>query len=157
MHIEPYSEKYTNEIIALILDIQNTEARIALPLSEQPDLLDIPRYYRQGGGEFFVAVSDGKVIGTIGLMVREQHCAILKKFFVHRDFRAQGIGLTLYSELLRHAKRQGVQHIFLDTPSVARVSHRFYEKAGFHRIRAEELPIAYSYPDRNSLLYRLDI
>ena len=33
----------------------------------------------------------------------------------------------------------------------------FYEKAGFHRIRAEELPIAYSYPDRNSLLYRLDI
>lgn len=34
-------------------------------------------------------------------------------------------------------------------------SHRFYEKAGFQRISRESLPIEYSFPDRDSLLYVL--
>ncbi len=47
--------------------------------------------------------------------------------------------------------------IFLDTPSVAHASHRFYERAGFRKIDAGQLPVAYSYPDRDSLLYLLDL
>ncbi len=81
MQIKTYSEKYRNEVISLILDIQNNEAKIGLPLSEQPDLLDINRSYRQNGGEFWSALSEGEIIGTIGLMMKERHCAVLKKFF----------------------------------------------------------------------------
>ncbi len=80
MIIEAYSGKYDSEIISLILDIQNNEAQIGLPLSEQPDLLDISRSYRQNGGEFWIALSEGKVVGTIGLMMKERHCAVLKSF-----------------------------------------------------------------------------
>jgi len=80
MQIKTYSEKYRNEVISLILDIQNNEAKIGLPLSEQPDLLDINRRYRQNGGEFWIALSNGEIIGTIGLMMKERHCAVLKKF-----------------------------------------------------------------------------
>lgn len=81
MQIKTYSEKYRNEVISLILDIQNNEAKIGLPLSEQPDLLDINRSYRQNGGEFWIALFNGEIIGTIGLMMKERHCAVLKKFF----------------------------------------------------------------------------
>ena len=81
MQIKTYSEKYRNEVISLILDIQNNEAKIGLPLSEQPDLLDINRRYRQNGGEFWIALFNGEIIGTIGLMMKERHCAVLKKFF----------------------------------------------------------------------------
>ena len=63
MQIKTYSEKYRNEVISLILDIQNNEAKIGLPLSEQPDLLDINRSYRQNGGEFWIALSNGEIIG----------------------------------------------------------------------------------------------
>ena len=70
MQIEPYTEKYDNEIISLILSIQNDENKLVLSLGEQPDLLDIKRCYRLSGGEFRVALSDDKVIGTIGLMQR---------------------------------------------------------------------------------------
>ena len=80
MQIKTYSEKYRNEVISLILDIQNNEAKIGLPLSEQPDLLDINRRYRQNGGDFWIALSNGEIIGTIGLMMKERHCAVLKKF-----------------------------------------------------------------------------
>lgn len=157
LQIETYSEKYRDEIISLILDIQNNEAKIDLPLEEQPDLLDIHSCYQQKGGEFWVALSDGKVIGTIGLLLREQSWAIMKKFFVKREFRSQKIGLALYQELLQFAKAAGVLHIILDTPSVAHASHRFYEKSGFRRIDKSELPVPYSYPDRKSILYMLEL
>lgn len=57
--------------------------------------------------------------------------------------------------LLEYDENAGVKCIILDTPSVARASHRFYEKAGFQRISRESLPIEYSFPDRDSLLYIL--
>lgn len=89
MRIETYSGRYDEEIISLILGIQNGEAHIGLSLQEQPDLLHIKRCYQQNGGEFWIALSDGNVIGTIGLMAKEQQCAILKKFFVKKEFRSQ--------------------------------------------------------------------
>ncbi len=157
MQIVPYSGRQDDEIVSLILSIQNTEAKIHLSLEEQPDLLDISRAYQQNGGQFWLAIENGRVIGTIGLMRKEKDCAVLKKFFVKREYRAQGIGWALYCALLAYAKAQGIKQIFLDTPSVAHASHRFYERAGFRKIDAGQLPVAYSYPDRNSLLYLLDL
>ncbi len=141
----------------LILDIQNNGSKINLSLEEQPDLFNINKSYQQGGGEFLIAVFDGKVIGTIGLMMKENNCAIMKKFFVKKEYRSQKVGLALYSELIKFAKTSNVRHIILDTPSVAKTSHRFYEKAGFYKVDKTELPILYTYPDRNSLLYILDL
>ena len=43
--------------------------KIGLSLQEQPDLLDIHRSYQQAGGEFWIALSDDRVIGTIGLTI----------------------------------------------------------------------------------------
>lgn len=126
-------------------------------MAEQQDLKDIQTYYQKDGGEFWIAKSDGKVIGTLGLQFRENHCAVMKKFFVDCHYRLQKNGLSLYQKLLAFAKDKGVRHIILDTPSVAHALHRFYETAGFHRIYTQELPIRYLYPDRDSLLYMLDL
>ena len=157
MTIETYRDEYKKAVIALILDIQNNEAKINLPLSQQPDLLDINRYYRQSGGEFWVATRSGEVIGTMGLMIKENNCAIMKKFFVKKEYRSQKTGISLYKELITFAENKGIRHIILDTPSIAKASHRFYEKSGFRKITAAELPVPYTYPDRDSVLYMLDL
>ena len=157
MITETYRDKYKNAVIALILDIQNNEAKINLPISQQPDLLDIDRYYRQSGGEFWVATQDGEVIGTMGLMIKEKNCAIMKKFFVKKEYRSQKIGLALYKELITFAVNKGIRLIILDTPSVAKASHRFYERSGFRKITTAELPVPYTYLDRDSILYMLDL
>ena len=157
MEIETYSGKYDGEIIDLILDIQNNESKIDLSLEEQPDLMDIKRCYQQGGGEFWIAMENGKVIGTIGIMMKENRCAVMKKFFVDAEYRSQKVGLALYKKLLEYAENAGVKHIILDTPSVAKASHRFYEKAGFRIIELSELPVEYTFPDRDSLVYILDL
>ncbi len=154
MEITLYKESYKQQIIDLVLHIQNEEAKINLSLEEQPDLLDIPQNYTANGGRFWVAADGNQVVGTVGLM-KEGDTGILKKFFVHKDWRAKKVGLALYQSLLRFAEEQKLARIILDTPSVAEKSHRFYEHAGFRRITKEELPVPYHYPDRHSYLYML--
>ena len=116
MQIEPYTEKYDNEIISLILSIQNDENKLGLSLGEQPGLLDIKRCYRLSGGEFRVALSDDKVIGTIGLMLKARQCAVLKKIFVQKKSCSQGVGLALYNTLLTYAKGADIRHIIPPLP-----------------------------------------
>lgn len=67
MEITTYSGSHDDEIISLILDIQNNESKIGLSLEEQPDLLNIHQSYQQNGGEFWLAMSDGKVTEPSGL------------------------------------------------------------------------------------------
>lgn len=157
MGIIQYQDEFKDGAIGLILDIQNNEAKIDLSIAEQPDLLNIHEAYINGGGNFWVAVDNGQVVGTIALMRIDDNWSVLKKFFVRADYRSQKVGLALYATLLEFAKENGVRHIILDTPSVATKSHSFYERAGFRRIGKEDLQVQYSYPDRHSILYQLDI
>jgi GNAT superfamily N-acetyltransferase len=157
MEITKYREEYKQQVIGLILHIQNAEAGIDLQIDEQPDLLDIPSFYERNGGEFWVAVDGGEVVGTIAFMNYGNGNGVLKKFFVRADWRGKKLGLALYQTLMAFVKKGGYTQLLLDTPSVAKASHRFYEKAGFSRIPKSELPFPYEYPDRNSLLYLLKI
>ena len=81
MQIIRYQEQYKRQIIDLILHIQNDEAKIDLPIEEQPDLLDIPDYYEKDGGGFWLAVDNNEVIGTFAFMNYGDGNAVLKKFF----------------------------------------------------------------------------
>lgn len=157
MHIIRYQDRYKEQIIALILHIQNEEAKIALSLDEQPDLLDIPTFYEKNGGAFWLALENDTVIGTCAFMNYGDGNAVLKKFFVHADWRSRKVGLALYETVLQQLQEQGYKQVLLDTPAVAAASHRFYEKAGFVRIDPAQCPFAYDYPDRASYLYLLTL
>lgn len=158
--IQIYSDKYKEEVIDLILHTQNVEYGIDLQVDEQPDILDISSNYIECGGGFWIAINDSnKVIGCIGLQIKEDNVAVLKKFFVYSEYRGKehNVGRSLYEQLLKFAKEKGISKIILDTPSVATRSHAFYKKVGFLEISKKDLPIKYDYPDRNSLLFLLEI
>ena len=157
VRIITYQEKYRQQVIDLILHIQNDEAKINLSLDEQPDLLDIPTCYEKDGGEFWLAVEDDTVIGTLALMNKGNGNAVLKKGFVRADYRKRGILGKLYATLLTFANEQELTTFVFDTPSVATNCHSFFEKHGYRRIKKEELPFSYEFPDRDSYLYMLQI
>lgn len=163
-HIETYTAAHRDAVIAAILEIQNVEYGINLSLSEQPDLLAIDEEYAGTGGGFWLALAaDGGVVGTIGLQVKRGYdgaaWGVMKKFFVVPAYRGSGAGVSaqLYSTLLAHARRNGLRGIVLDTPSVADRSHAFYRRVGFREFALAQLPLPYRFPDRNSLLFRLDL
>ncbi|WP_426448328.1 GNAT family N-acetyltransferase [Paenibacillus sp. S-38] len=158
--IKIYDDKYKEEVINLILHIQNVEYGVGISVEEQPDILDIQSNYINDGGNFWVALNDnGEVVGSIGLQKKTNEVVVLKKFFVYKDYRGKefGIGTRLYEALLDFAKKQGFSKVILDTPSKATRSHGFYKKVGFKEIVKENLPIKYDYPDRDSLIFQLDL
>ncbi|SDW10641.1 GNAT family N-acetyltransferase [Paenibacillus sp. CF384] len=156
--IKTYEAKYKQEIVDLVLYVQNSEFHLNIGIEEQSDILDIPTYYLADGGNFWVALNEaGNVIGTIGLQQLTEELYILKKFFIYSDYRGKAFSLELFNELIIYAKKQGIKTVILDTPSIATRSHRFYEKNGFKGISKQDLPVHYDYPDRDSLLYRLNL
>lgn len=50
--IVPFEEKYTQEIVDLIIPIQREEFNIQLTVEDQPDLLTIQEEYINTGGNF---------------------------------------------------------------------------------------------------------
>ena len=64
-------------------------------------------------------------------MLKEKNCDVLKNFLWRRRFAHKKVWLSLYNEFLKYANSKSIEHIILDTPAVAHISHRFYEKAGF--------------------------
>jgi RimJ/RimL family protein N-acetyltransferase len=159
-HVRLYENKDKDAVIDVVLSIQNGEFGLGISIEEQPDILDIPGSYTTGGGGFWVAVSaNEEVIGTVGLMRKSPAVAVMKKFFVRAPWRGKqhGVATELYEAMIQFARTQGLAHIILDTPSIATRSHAFYQSVGFRRIAAQELPVEYTYPDRDSILMMLSI
>jgi GNAT superfamily N-acetyltransferase len=158
--VSEYRSSFRTEVIDLILQIQNVEYNVNISLDEQPDLLDIENSYVTPGGGFWIALDQtGHVVGTIGLQLKTQTIAVLKKLFVSPAWRGgeTGCASKLFEALLAFALDRGIETIVLDTPSVATRSHSFYMRNGFRQISEAELPIRYEYPNRDSLLFRLDL
>jgi GNAT superfamily N-acetyltransferase len=143
------------EVAALILSIQRDDVGLHVPIDEQPELLDLSGAYRDGG--FWVAMAGSEIVGTIGMM-RFGASGVLKKLFVRQDFRGpDGASHDLYGKALAWASARDLSAIFLDTPSVATRSHAFYQRRGFRLVDRSELPSGYDFPDRDSLIFKLDM
>ena len=77
-----YTSQYQQDVIDLILSIQQNEFGVAVKLSDQPDLTTIPEFYQTHNGNFWVALAEGRVIGTIGLLDIGHGRGALRKMFV---------------------------------------------------------------------------
>lgn len=135
---------YQQQVVDLILSIQR-EYGIAITLADQPDLQNIPAVYQQNAGNFWVALVDGKVVGTTALLDFGGQQAALRKMFVHPDYRGKewGVGQRLLDHLMIWAGEQGLTDVFLGTTELFKAAHRFYEKNAFTQIPREALPTGF--------------
>lgn len=143
--INQFEDKYTQDVIDIVLHFQNDGTRSIVSVANQPDLLSIRDEYINKGGNFWIAKDNKALIGTIGIMPYSKEIAILKKFFVYENYQGEPnhVGRKLYNTFLTFAKEQGFKTIILDTPKNTFRAHKFYEKAGFKKVDKEDLPIKY--------------
>nr|WP_246880538.1 GNAT family N-acetyltransferase [Sporosarcina sp. 6E9] len=139
--MEEYSIKYQDEVIDLILDIQQKEYNVAITKDDQPDLLTIEDFYKTGNGNFWVAILDNTVIGTISLLDIGNQESALRKMFVKKEYRGPKYQTAsrLLDNALRWAKEKSVNAVYLGTTPQFVAAHRFYEKNGFESIKIEQL------------------
>jgi N-acetylglutamate synthase-like GNAT family acetyltransferase len=159
MMIEPFAPEFETQVVDLIVSIQRGEFGIDISAEQQPDLRSIPSYYQTGDGNFWVAIADRTVVGTIALLDIGSKQGALRKMFVHRDFRGatHGVALGLLAALLDWAASRGIREVFLGTTPQFLAAHRFYEKNGFTEILASSLPAAFPIMDVDKKFYTLDL
>jgi N-acetylglutamate synthase-like GNAT family acetyltransferase len=157
--IVSYTSRYQQQVIDLILSIQQTEFGVAVKLSDQPDLTMIPEFYQSGNGQFWIALVQDKVVGTIGLLDIGQNRGALRKMFVHAHYRGAGhrIGQALLDRLLRHATERALSEILLGTTEKFIAAHKFYEKNGFGQIAKNDLPPEFPVMAVDVKFYRLQL
>ena len=155
--IAPFAPLHVKEVGALIVGIQREEFKIPITLEDQPDLQDIPAFYQQGAGNFWVALSESRVVGTVALLDLGSHQGALRKMFVHPDYRGptHGVSARLLDTLLEGSRAHEVREIYLGTTEKFLAAHRFYERNGFQQIPASELPLRFPKMAVDTRFYRL--
>ena len=158
--VVPYGESDAAGVRDLILGVQQGEFGFSITWEDQPDLHDIPGWYRAGAGEFWVARdAAGRVVGTIGLRDIGGGVGALRKMFVAKEWRGaeRRAALSLVETLLAHARARGLAAILLGTTEAFRAAHRFYEKCGFRRVDGATLPESFPRMPGDTRFYRRDL
>lgn len=140
--IERYNNKYKQQVIDLILNIQQNEFGVPVTLNDQPDLQDVESFYIKDDGYFWIAIDDDKVVGTIAMIDFHKGRTALRKMFVHADYRGKdkGLGQKLLDTLIAWCREKNISEIYLGTFDKLVAAQRFYIKNGFVEIPKETLP-----------------
>lgn len=102
--------------------------------AEFPELAGPASHYAGKGGRLMVAERDGKVIGSLAVVMTEvAGLAELFKVYVAADARGSGLAQQLFEAGLAHAKAREANAMILWTDTRFERGHAFYEKLGFRR------------------------
>ena len=143
----------------VILPIQTEEFGVPITFEDQPDLTDIPGFYQQGTGDFWVAEAAETVVGTISLLDIGNGEAALRKMFVAAPWRGRdkAVAQRLLDTLIAHARSRDLTAIYLGTTALFLAAHRFYEKNGFELIDIADLPGTFPRLQVDTRFYKLTL
>lgn len=114
--------------------------------------------YLLSGRSYWVALVDGLVAGTVGVIISKEY-AILKSLFVAKAYR--GGQLQLASKLLETATGLAIKEkcpvIYLGTMKQFEAAQRFYEKHGYMQIDATNMPADIPPNEYDTVFYKKDL
>lgn len=108
--------------------------------SKDADLNDIEKNYLEDGGYFGVVENSmGFIIGTIGLCAQDNHTCELRKNYLNKNYRGQGLGKWMLAVAIQIAIEKGFQKIFLETISPLKAAIMMYQRFGFVEVPIKEI------------------
>jgi GNAT superfamily N-acetyltransferase len=110
------------------------------PGSTDADIDDIEQAYFARGGTFRVLeTQEGFIVGAYGLYPMDDGSCELRKMYLRKDYRGQGLGRRLLDDALTDARRRGFKSVVLETASVLKEAIALYESYGFTPYQADHL------------------
>ncbi|XP_041827784.1 probable N-acetyltransferase CML1 [Melanotaenia boesemani] len=132
-----------------------------IDISLKNDLNNISEAYLKNVNScFWVAESDGQVVGTVACLPAETtpECLELKRMAVQRSHRGMGIAKALCRTVADFTRDRGYAAVILYTSMVATDAQKLYEHMGYKRIREFVLPEFFAKIINFTLFeYRLDL
>ncbi len=117
------------------------------------DLNDIEQGYFNNRGYFGVAVdtSTNTIVGTFGLFSISKDVCELRKMYLLRQARGQGLGKYILNYAIQLATEKHYTKIFLETISPLKEAISLYKKIGFKEVTPLEIN------DRVDQAFELDL
>jgi len=148
VNIRPYSDKYKEQTVRLLLSVLEDE--FEYKGLERPDLDNISNAYQVNHGNFWIALNDDELIGTIALQDHGKGRGFVRRMCVKKKYRRKGIGQKLFDTLLGFARNSTYKTIYCSTVVEFKSARAFYEKNNFSEIK--ELPEDMALPIENVFL-----
>jgi ribosomal protein S18 acetylase RimI-like enzyme len=107
------------------------ESHGLMEAAEEEQLADPQKYFIDCGGQIFVALHNGRVIGTCAVIPHDVAAVELAKLTVSSEFRGQGIARRLVECCIAYARARNVRRVMLVSNSELQAALRLYESLGF--------------------------
>uniref|UniRef100_A0A1A8LQF3 N-acetyltransferase domain-containing protein n=2 Tax=Nothobranchius TaxID=28779 RepID=A0A1A8LQF3_9TELE len=117
-------------------------------------------YLKQKDSCYWVAESEGRVVGTVACLPAEglPECLELKRMSVRQSHRGMGIAKALCRTVADFTRERGYAAIVLYTSMVATDAQKLYEHMGYMKIREFPVPEFFArITNFNLIEYRLDL
>ncbi|XP_069567765.1 probable N-acetyltransferase camello [Brachyistius frenatus] len=117
-------------------------------------------YLQQKDSCFWVAESDGRVVGTVSCLPAERvpGCLELKRMSVRRSYRGMGIAKALCRTVADFTRERGYAAVVLYTSVVQTDAQKLYEHMGYEKMREFLVPEVVAKVMNFTLFeYRLDL
>lgn len=127
VYIKNYEEIYNKAINDFIISIYVEEFGFEEHRKEieQHD----NEIYKRSDGNLWIALNEkDEIVGTIALLKHNDDNIELKKFYVRKDYRGQGVSKALYEKAIKMCKENGFKRIFLGTYEKLETAIQFYIK-----------------------------
>jgi DNA-binding MarR family transcriptional regulator/GNAT superfamily N-acetyltransferase len=83
------------------------------------------------GGQIFIALLEGRPVGTAALIAVDDDSFELSKMAVSHRLQGRGIGRQLVNRAIRYFKESGRKRLFLESNSKLKPALKLYESVGF--------------------------
>lgn len=134
VNIVTYKSAHQNGIDELMNEIalEFNKQIFPKPTIETPNIPD----------NYWVALNNEEIIGTVGVLVVENDFGILKKMMLKKEFRGIKIGgsKALLETVINWCKENRISKLYLGTMNQFKAAQSFYKKNGFKQISENELP-----------------
>lgn len=124
----PNDQKAARDLVAKVMGEEFPRESQTFPSN---DLENIISSYGKLGEAFFVATSNGKVIGTVGIKQDDERTALLRRLFVDPKYRRKKIGSQLLERAVEFCREVGYDELIFKTTSTMENAVRLCEKNGF--------------------------
>ncbi|QIR35928.1 GNAT family N-acetyltransferase [Tolypothrix sp. PCC 7910] len=106
------------------------------PTGLHSDIRNIEKIYQSPGGNFWIMIENGAVIGSIALKILNKIDKIgeIKRYFVLPLYQGKGIGTLLMEHLLLNAQKNELNILRLDTMRKSTAARKIFEKYEFQEI-----------------------
>ncbi len=131
MIIRPASASDVPYVIDLVTSILSKEFPTDQSAYAKDDVEKLMEIYAPPENSFLVAIDDDHVVGTCGIKSDGADSAILRRLFVHSNYRQKGIGLSLLKGALSFCKSRGFREVIIRTSTRMEKAIRLCQTLGF--------------------------